>query len=711
MKKLKQLAHGQGLVEFALILPLLLMIVVGILEFGRIFVIYSSLYNAVREGTRYGITNPRDYEGIRGRAQEYVILVAESDPDFNLWVQYDAGPDQDPHTDYMAVAPGDRVLVRVQYPVRPLTPLFDPLVGAILLDTQAARTIQSVGTIITTPPPEGPVPPGGGDPAPAPAPPGDGGGEATPTPTGPYFTTSQTCYPAGTQTIILYGYNWPVGKYIQVFYDGGTNPVIRDYGKLGSPNFTTSFVVNVTEGTHTIRIDSTNQKHPDAAVTTYSRTFVSPCPEATPTPTPDPSNPTPTPVPINIDKPVLAGATTVAGYAQGGNMVTLRVVQSGYQQSVAVAGNNRFTFSGVPALPAGYTILVQGYGQQDLAVVQAQANPTPTPVPTGPYFTLNQVCYPTGNQTFVLSAYNWPIGNYIQVFYDDGPTPVIQDHGKIGTANFTLDFARNITAGTHTIRMDATDKKHPDVALATYSVTFDAPCYVAPTPTPTPLARPDLIITNLEFKEPFTDGTYAPIYVSVAVKNDSDVAVSSLFWVDLYDTTEPTTRTLSVDYVAIAGLPARETITFTMYVLEGFSTVGTHVLMAEVDRYNIILESDDTNNTSEVLTVTLTVANPAPEPTPTPLPGTGVIDGFTYLTQTLQSNVFVVVMDAIGRPAGSTFSDITGYYLISGLAACTTDAPCYSVEGSLRLGDTRYEDLKIASPGDTVELLLKAVGY
>jgi len=46
--------RGQELVEFALILPLLLLLIVGIFEFGYIVFAYNTLSNAVREGARLG---------------------------------------------------------------------------------------------------------------------------------------------------------------------------------------------------------------------------------------------------------------------------------------------------------------------------------------------------------------------------------------------------------------------------------------------------------------------------------------------------------------------------------------------------------------------------------------------------------------------------------------------------------------------------------
>ena len=47
--KLKAKERGQGLVEFALILPLFLLLVWGIIEFGRLLVMYTEVSNAARE--------------------------------------------------------------------------------------------------------------------------------------------------------------------------------------------------------------------------------------------------------------------------------------------------------------------------------------------------------------------------------------------------------------------------------------------------------------------------------------------------------------------------------------------------------------------------------------------------------------------------------------------------------------------------------------
>ena len=46
--------EGQNLVEFALLLPVLMYILMGIMQFGLIFAAYITVNNAVREGARWG---------------------------------------------------------------------------------------------------------------------------------------------------------------------------------------------------------------------------------------------------------------------------------------------------------------------------------------------------------------------------------------------------------------------------------------------------------------------------------------------------------------------------------------------------------------------------------------------------------------------------------------------------------------------------------
>ena len=78
MKK-QRLIIGQTLVEFALLLPLLLLLLVGFLDIGRAIFYYSSLSNAVREGTRYAIVNKNvSDDDIKDKVLEFAFALADT---------------------------------------------------------------------------------------------------------------------------------------------------------------------------------------------------------------------------------------------------------------------------------------------------------------------------------------------------------------------------------------------------------------------------------------------------------------------------------------------------------------------------------------------------------------------------------------------------------------------------------------------------------
>jgi len=58
--KTKRRGSGQSLLEFALILPLLMLVIVFFIELARLIYFQSALNNAVREGARFAIVNPFD---------------------------------------------------------------------------------------------------------------------------------------------------------------------------------------------------------------------------------------------------------------------------------------------------------------------------------------------------------------------------------------------------------------------------------------------------------------------------------------------------------------------------------------------------------------------------------------------------------------------------------------------------------------------------
>lgn len=82
MTRLRRHQRGQALVEFAIVIPVLLVFMLAIVDFGRGIYIYSVISDAAREGARYAIVHgslaPADGEQASGPGT--------SDPTGSLYV-------------------------------------------------------------------------------------------------------------------------------------------------------------------------------------------------------------------------------------------------------------------------------------------------------------------------------------------------------------------------------------------------------------------------------------------------------------------------------------------------------------------------------------------------------------------------------------------------------------------------------------------------
>src|SRR5262245_17302172 len=66
--------RGAALLEMALTLPLLLLVCVGILEFGRAYQTWQVLTNAAREGARIAVLPGMTDAAVRSRVREYMTI-------------------------------------------------------------------------------------------------------------------------------------------------------------------------------------------------------------------------------------------------------------------------------------------------------------------------------------------------------------------------------------------------------------------------------------------------------------------------------------------------------------------------------------------------------------------------------------------------------------------------------------------------------------
>src|SRR4030042_293998 len=80
---LHQHQRGQSMLEFALILPLMVLIIAGIFDLGRAFYGSITITNAAREGARYGSLHSNDFLGMKtasiNEAQNSGITITPGD--------------------------------------------------------------------------------------------------------------------------------------------------------------------------------------------------------------------------------------------------------------------------------------------------------------------------------------------------------------------------------------------------------------------------------------------------------------------------------------------------------------------------------------------------------------------------------------------------------------------------------------------------------
>jgi Flp pilus assembly protein TadG len=65
--------EGSGLVEFALIFPVFLLLLAGVVDFGRAYYVALDLSSAAQAGALYGSQNPTDTAGMISAAQQSAV--------------------------------------------------------------------------------------------------------------------------------------------------------------------------------------------------------------------------------------------------------------------------------------------------------------------------------------------------------------------------------------------------------------------------------------------------------------------------------------------------------------------------------------------------------------------------------------------------------------------------------------------------------------
>lgn len=121
---------GQSLVEMALILPILLMLLIGIFDFGRIMYNYMHLHLTTQETVRLGGLGKGDAE-ITQFARDYIQL---GDPTL---LEVLITPDETLRNS------GDYVTVSLKYPVNYVTPFISHLLPSpFMIETDSTIRVE-----------------------------------------------------------------------------------------------------------------------------------------------------------------------------------------------------------------------------------------------------------------------------------------------------------------------------------------------------------------------------------------------------------------------------------------------------------------------------------------------------------------------------------------------------------------------------------------
>ena len=117
---------GQSLVEFALLVPILILILMAVIEFGFMFNTYITINNASREGARLGSLGASD--------GEVALRVLEASPNLpaeNFTISITPGNRNR----------GDMIRVSIQYDYQIITPIMSTVLNP-LIDIEAETVMR-----------------------------------------------------------------------------------------------------------------------------------------------------------------------------------------------------------------------------------------------------------------------------------------------------------------------------------------------------------------------------------------------------------------------------------------------------------------------------------------------------------------------------------------------------------------------------------------
>lgn len=124
---------GQSLVEVALVLPILLVILLGVFDFGRAVFAFNAVANAAREAARVAIVDQKT-SGVVAEGKQAALGLDPATVDVDFSVADCPEP----------VLIGCTAQVTVDYEWRAITPVIGSIIGPIQLSSTTAMPIERV---------------------------------------------------------------------------------------------------------------------------------------------------------------------------------------------------------------------------------------------------------------------------------------------------------------------------------------------------------------------------------------------------------------------------------------------------------------------------------------------------------------------------------------------------------------------------------------
>ena len=216
----RERSRGQGLVEFALAAPVLILILLVAIDAGRLFYAHVAIHNATRIAANYAAIHPDAWpSGSQAERDEYLAQIQRDTSGLNCGSGATADPTfSPPGAPPRSAGAGHEATVALSCTFKPLTPIIGGIIGnSIQLSSSSTFPIRAgilAGIAIT---PGLPTPPPTAAPTPTPTP------APTPTPTGSPGPTA-TPGPGPGECIVPQILGRTVGAVTTDWRDAGFNP-------------------------------------------------------------------------------------------------------------------------------------------------------------------------------------------------------------------------------------------------------------------------------------------------------------------------------------------------------------------------------------------------------------------------------------------------------------------------------------------------------